>query len=66
MRDDRLRLHDIIQAIDLIFDFARGKTEENLATDKMLQSAIFHQFYVIGEAANRISLELKNRHSNVP
>lgn len=66
MRDDRLRLHDILEAIDLIRNFTQGKTRKDLDKDRLLQSGLLHQLYVIGEAANRISADLKDRHANVP
>ena len=51
MRDDRSRVNDILEAIDLIILFAQGRTREDLTTDRLLQSALLHQLYVIGEAA---------------
>lgn len=66
MRDDRLRLSDILTAIELIRNFTRGKTREDLSQDKMLLSALLHQLYVIGEAASRLSDEIKGKHPGVP
>jgi uncharacterized protein with HEPN domain len=66
MRDDRSRLNDILEAIDLIILFAQGRTREDLTTDRLLQSALLHQLYVIGEAARRISENIKDRHADVP
>ena len=66
MRDDRLRLHDILGAADLIRNFTHEKTRENLAGDPLLLSAVLHQLYVIGEAAAHVSTEIKDRHPGVP
>jgi uncharacterized protein with HEPN domain len=35
MRDDCLRLNDILEAIELIQTFSEGKTQANLATDRL-------------------------------
>jgi uncharacterized protein with HEPN domain len=66
MRDDRLRLNDILEAIELIQTFSAGKTQTNLAGDRFYQSAVLHQLYVIGESASKVSEALKTRHRDVP
>jgi uncharacterized protein with HEPN domain len=66
VRDDSLRLHDILDAADSIQDFTKGKTREDLAKDKLLQSAILHQLYLIGEAAANVSSILKDSYHSVP
>lgn len=66
MRDDRVRLFDILGAAEFIQNFQQGKTRDDLAGDALLLSAILHQLYVIGEAAAHISAEIKDRHPGVP
>lgn len=66
MRDDRLRLLDILGAAESIRNFTLGKTRDDLARDPMLLSAVLHQRYVIGEAAAHVSPEIKDQHSGVP
>jgi len=66
MRDDSLRLHDILNAADLIQNFIHGKAREDLAKDKLLQSAILHQLYLIGEAAAKVSSNIKDSYPSVP
>ena len=66
MRDDRLRLNDILSAADLILNFTEGKNRTDLGTDSMLQSAILHQLFVIGEAATRISASTKQKCPDIP
>jgi uncharacterized protein with HEPN domain len=34
--------------------------------DEVAQAAILHHLTVIGEAANRVSLELKGKHTEIP
>lgn len=66
MRDDRLRLRDILEAIDLAVAFTSAKAEADLKQDLLLQNATLHQLYIIGEACSRISANLKARHPGVP
>jgi uncharacterized protein with HEPN domain len=65
MRDDRERLLDIQEAIDNIKKYAvrgRGAFEE----DELIQNWIIRHLQVIGEAAARISDNLKEQHSEIP
>jgi uncharacterized protein with HEPN domain len=66
MRDDRLRIADILEACALVLSFVSQKNRSDLGKDRLLQSGVLHQLYVIGEAANRISTELKARYPSVP
>lgn len=65
MRSDQERLEDILQAIEQIErDTVAGK--QTFKQDNLIQSAILYQFVIIGEAARAISVELRERISNVP
>jgi uncharacterized protein with HEPN domain len=66
MRDDHQRLLDILQAAKLLRAFSAGKTREHLVQDALLQSGFLHQLFVIGEAASRLSPELKQRYPEIP
>jgi len=66
MRDDASRLNDILRAARLIEEFLKGKTREDLETDRLLQSGLLHQLYVIGEAAGRVSDVLKRANTGIP
>ncbi|ABF40970.1 protein of unknown function DUF86 [Candidatus Koribacter versatilis Ellin345] len=62
MRHDRAYLADIIEACQHIGSFVSGRDLADLDSDVLLRSGIFHQLAVIGEAASRISTELRDRH----
>ena len=66
MRDDRLRLLDILGAAESIQNFTQRKTRDDLAGDPLLLSAVLHQLYVIGEAAAHVSSDIKDRHPGIP
>ncbi len=66
MRDDRLRLLDVLGAADSLRNFVHGKTRGDISADALLLSAVLHPLYVIGEAAAHVSADIKDRHPAVP
>lgn len=54
-RTDRQYLLDIIDAIDSINDFLKGKSRDEFEKSYLLQSAVIRQFEIIGEAASKIT-----------
>ena len=65
MRPDRLYLADILGAANAIADFLERVEEERFTADGLLQSAVLQKLMVIGEAASRVSSELRERHPQV-
>jgi uncharacterized protein with HEPN domain len=67
MRPDRLYLTDIVHAADAIARFLADVDEETIfLVDELHQSAVLQKLIVIGEAATRVSPELKQAHPEVP
>jgi len=65
MRDDRERLLDILEAIERIDRYAvRGR--EAFEHDELIQNWITHQLQIIGEAAARITPDLRENRPEVP
>ncbi len=65
MRNDRNRLLDILEAIDKI----EGRTSTNIddfADDEMQQVWVIHHLQIIGEAASKLSEDLRAKHPEVP
>jgi len=64
MRDDRLRLLDILDSIGQIKRQA-AKGKEALLRDEMIQVWMRHHLLIIGEAAAGLSRELRGRNPGV-
>lgn len=58
MRDQRQRLHDMLESVDTILHHTRGLTEssfvEAFERDAMLADTLSYRFIVIGEASNAL------------
>ncbi|WP_287640534.1 DUF86 domain-containing protein [Accumulibacter sp.] len=59
-------LLDIVQAADSIAQFVAGMEEEQFVGDDLVRSAVLHKLAVIGEAAARVSSELKHSYPGIP
>ena len=64
--DDRTRLQHILEAAHKIVAFTEGESRESLEADEKLQLSLVRLIEIIGEAASKISSELKQRHTLVP
>ena len=65
MRDDRLRLLDALEQIQLIQQFsAQGR--DAFVNDLVVQSAILHRLALLGEACRGVSTELREAHPDIP
>ena len=63
---DKGRLDHILECINNIFEFAEGKTFEQIEGDKMCYFAIVYQLVIIGEAANMLTKEFREARSQTP
>ena len=66
MERDLGYLADILDAARLIGDFAEGISHEEFLHDEKTQSAVIHQFEIIGEAASRVSTPFVVDHRELP
>ncbi len=65
MRSDRERLVDILEAIDRIASHM-GEGRSEFDSDELLQVWFVHHLQIIGEAASRLSDEIRTQHPVVP
>lgn len=65
MRPDRLYLLDILAASEALGRFLDGVEPGAFAQDEVLQSAVLQKLTVLGEAAARLSPELRAQHAQI-
>lgn len=61
MRDDRVRLGDILEAIERIEKYA-GQKRDALYSDELVQTWVVHHLMIIGEACRAVSSEFRTAH----
>lgn len=64
-RDDAL-LQDMLRAAEQIEQFKGQMDFEQFRTDAKTQSAIIHQFLLIGEIAKLLSEDFRKTHTSIP
>ncbi len=64
--DDQAHLLDVARAARLIVQFTHETDGEGFRTNLLVQSAVLHQFLVLGEAAKRLSNTFKSRYHELP
>lgn len=67
MRDeDRVRLQHMIEAAESAIQFVAGRERSELDTDRMLLFAVIRAIEIIGEAASKISEEIRAGNGGIP
>jgi len=66
MRREELYLADIVEAADAIRGFLQGVEQSSFLGSDLLRSAVLQKLMIIGEAANKMPKEFRNRHPEVP
>ena len=64
-RNDSKRLRDILHAIDTIFQYVDGRDFEAFVADKKSYHATIYNLMIIGEAANMLTFEFRNSHTEL-
>lgn len=63
---DKGRLEDILESIRYVKEFTEGINFNTFLADKLRYFAVLKNIEIIGEAAYMISLELKEKHPEIP
>ena len=66
MRHEPSFLKDILSACRKIQSIVAATKEDSFQKDEVLPAAVLHHLAVIGEAIGRLSVELRERHPEVP
>jgi len=65
LRDPIVLLDDIREACNLIIKYKGNSSFDNFAADTRTVHAILYNFQVIGEAANRLSEDIRKKYHNI-
>ena len=65
-RDPSLRLQDIAEAIDRIFEYTASHSLDSFTADRMAVDAVVRNFEVIGEAARHVDDATAARLDDIP
>jgi uncharacterized protein with HEPN domain len=66
MRDSKLLLKDILEAISAIERFVEGIDFEEFRSNDEKSSAVIRKFEIIGEAAKSLPEKLKEKYPEIP
>jgi len=66
MRSHTLYLSDLAAALEKIEEFTAGMTYDQFLHDDRTQSAVIRKFEIIGEAAKKIPLPVREKYPAVP
>ena len=66
MRSHTLYLSDLAAALERIEEFTAGMTYDQFLHDDRTQSAVIRKFEIIGEAAKKIPLPVREKYPAVP
>jgi len=64
--EDRDRVAHMIDAADAMASFVAGRAREDLDSDRMLLFAVVRAIEVLGEAASRVSADVRDSAPEVP
>lgn len=65
-KDWRVRIDDILEAIDRIRRYTRGLDEAAFCADDRTVDAVVRNLEIIGEAAKKVPADVARRHSSIP
>lgn len=64
--DPMVSLHQILAYAKEAVEISRGKTRQDLDRDRLLNLALTRLLEMLGEAANRVPEEVRNRYPDLP
>jgi uncharacterized protein with HEPN domain len=65
-KDWRVRIEDMIEAIERIRRYTDGMDEARFVADDRTVDAVVRNLEIIGEAAKRVPSQVAERHSDIP
>ncbi len=65
-KDPAIFLDHILECIDLIGEYTKGKTMEEFLTSRNFQDAVIRRIEIIGEAVKNIPQEIRKTYPQIP
>lgn len=65
-QSDTIRIKHMIEAAEEAISFAEGKERKDLDRERMLVLSVIKEIEMIGEAAAKISVEVRGKKSQIP
>lgn len=65
-RDWKIRIHDIIKALEAIQSYTEGMSFNDFCSDRKTVDAVVRNFIIIGEASTHIPDELCTKYPEIP
>ncbi|RAU21330.1 hypothetical protein CU669_14265 [Paramagnetospirillum kuznetsovii] len=65
-KDWRVRIEDILEAIERIRRYTGGMTEAQFVADDRTVDAVIRNLEIVGEAAKRVPVAIVERHPEIP
>ena len=66
LRNWKIRISDIIEAIENVLEYSKGMTFESFITDQKTIDAVVRNFIIIGEAAAHVPEDIIQLHTDIP
>jgi uncharacterized protein with HEPN domain len=65
-RDDSVYIKHILDAIGRIREYTHGVKYEDFIDSPLIQDGVIRQIEIIGEASKKLSIDLRQLHSDIP
>jgi uncharacterized protein with HEPN domain len=65
-KDPQVFIDHILECIELVEDYLRGKTVEDFMGSTQLQDAVIRRIEIIGEATKNLPQDFKDKHPDIP
>jgi len=66
LKDDRIRLQHMVDAANEALTFIQGRVRADLDNDRMLVLSLIRELEIIGEAASKVSADIRSQHASIP
>ena len=64
-RSEELYLRDMMQCVELIYAYVKGRSFDEFLADEMFRDAVIRRLEIIGEAAAHLGMPIRERYPDV-